>query len=336
MTDTRPVSTAFLPLLAVLAVFFGASFPFARLGVGAGASPFALVVIDLGIAAGVMAIISALSRAPWPRLRALLTSTGVGALLIGGINLSLFWGVQYATGGAAAIVYATAPLVSVLAALAFGSQIGLSGRQSLALGLGLVGVIVLVLTTAGSDVLTNFWAVVGFGIGAVCQGTGAVLLSRIKPEGEGRWGLTFQFLGAGALATCVLLVLSPRVTVPWSPAVVESIVFVALGSLVTGYVIFYELVHRAGPVRANFVTYLNPIVALVIGVAAFHEPFQPFELAGLAIILVALGLMQRSERRPSRVPEGRASEAGASPSSGHQPVTDPPVIPAPARRRAHP
>lgn len=320
MADSRPAGFAFLPLLAFLAIVFGGAFPFARLGIGAGASPFALVTIDLGIAVGVMAGISLIVRAPRPDGKGLLISMGVGALLIGGINLPLFWGVRFATGGAAAIIYATSPMVSVVATLAFGSRVGLSRYQSLALGLGLLGVIVLVLTSTGTGVLTNDWAAVGFGIGAVCQGTGTVVLSRVKPEGESRWGLTFEFLGAGLLSGCVFLLLSPHGSVSFSPAVSESILFVALGTLVAGYLVFHRVIRDVGPVRANFVTYLNPIVALVLGVMVFRESFQPFELVGLGIILAALILMQRSARRPVDVPATVAPESGPSrPSTGREP-----------------
>lgn len=293
-----------LALLGLLGLLFGASFPFARLGVQAGANPFILISLDLALAAGTMAILSSTTHGVWPTGRELATSVGIGALLIGGINLPLFWGVQYASGGAAAIVYATAPLVSILAGMILGNRLGLSVRQSAALGLGLLGVVVLVLTSAGTGVLTDSWAIAAFGAGAVCQGTGAVLLARVKPNGESRWGLTFEFLGAAVVAVGFASFLAPHATLPAVPAVFVSIAFLGFGSLVGGYLIFHDLVRRWGPVRANLVTYLNPVVALVIGVAAFREPFQAFELIGLAIILVALLLLQVPIRRPTPRPLG--------------------------------
>ena len=304
-----------LALLGVLSLLFGASFPFARLGVAAGANPFALISIDLGLAAGTMAMVSWVTRDRWPETRELVTSIGVGALLIGGINLTLFWGVQYASGGAAAIVYATSPLVSILAGRVLGNRVGLSSRQSTALGLGLLGVVVLVLTSTGTGVLTDPWAIAAFGLGATCQGTGAVLLSHIKPNGESRWGLTFEFLGAAVLAVGFAALLAPHATISAIPAVVESMLFIVFGTLVGGYLIFHELVRRSGPVRANLVTYLNPVVALAIGVAVFREPFQPFELVGLAIILVALLLLQTPIRRP--IPTTAPPEVVELPSGAH-------------------
>lgn len=300
--------------LGVLAVLFGGAFPFARLGVGAGGNPFTLITVDFAIAVVVMLAVSLLTRSPHPTARDLATSMGVGALLIGGINLPLFWGVQYATGGAAAIVYALSPMLSVLFGLALGKRAGLTLGQSLAMGLGLLGVVVLVLTSAGTGVLTSVWAIVAFGVGATCQGTGSVVAARLKPAGETQWGLTFEFAGGGVASALVMGSLTPTIALPDSLAVLASILFVSLGTLVAGYVIFHDLVHRAGPVRANLVTYLNPIVAIAIGVAAFSEPFEPLELAGLVLILIALVLLQRPSRRPSVAPRAAPRES-ADPSS---------------------
>lgn len=302
MAESNGVRSRSLALLGLLGVLFGASFPFARLGVAAGANPFILISLDLGLAAGTMAILSWITHDRRPAARELAKSVGIGALLIGGINLSLFWGIQYASGGAAAIVYATAPLVSILAGLILGNRAGLSMRESAALGLGLLGVVVLVLTSAGTGVLTDSWAIVSFGVGAACQGTGAVVLARVKPNGESRWGLTFEFLGAAVVAVGIAALFAPHTTLPAVPAVAESIVFLVFGTLVGGYLIYHELVRRSGPVRANLVTYLNPIVALAIGLAVFREPFQPFELVGLTVILVALLLLQIPIRRPTGRP----------------------------------
>jgi drug/metabolite transporter (DMT)-like permease len=292
MTESHRGDPVALLMLAGLGIIWGATFPVARLGIGAGANPFVLVTVDLLLATLLMALVSGATRSVRPGRRDLVVSASVGALLIGGINLPLFWGEQFATGGAAAIVYATAPLVSILAAWSLGSRLGLSWVQRGALAVGILGVIVLTLTSIGTDVLTNGWAIAGFAIGAVCQGTGAVLFGRWKPHGESRWGLTFELLGASAVALIALPFAARAYTLPLTTSVVVSMLFVAVGTLALGYLLFFELVRRAGPVRANVVTFLNPIVALAVGVLLFGEAFQAFELAGLGIVLVALGMIE--------------------------------------------
>jgi drug/metabolite transporter (DMT)-like permease len=318
LTDVHRGDSVVLFLLVALGVVWGATFPVARLGIGAGANPFVLVTVDMVIAAATLAVVSAATRARLPARKELGLSAAVGALLIGGINLPLFWGEQYATGGAAAIVYATSPLVSVVAARALGARLGLSWLQRGALALGLLGVFVLAFTSLGTDVLTNGWAIGAFGLGAVCQGTGAVLFARWKPAGENRWGLTFEMMGAAAVALVALPLAASSDSLPLSAPVLVSVLFVAFGTLVLGYLTFFELVRRAGPVRANVVTFLNPIVALAVGVALLAEAFQAYELVGLAIVLVALGMLEGPAIASSRRTGARTSEqSGPSVGSTH-------------------
>ncbi len=304
--------------LAGLGALWGATFPIARVALTAGADPFVVVTIDLFLAAAVMAGLAAASRTPWPGARPVLRSLGIGALLIGGINLPLFWGEQYATGGAAAIVYATAPLVSLAAVAVAGRTPSVGRLGGPALALGLFGIVFLTVTSGGTGVLSSPWAVAAFSLGAVCQGTGTVLLARTKPGGEDRWGLSFEFLGGSAAALAVLPVFVTSGAFPLDASVVFSVAYIALGTLVVGYTVFFALVRRVGPVRANLVTYVNPLAALAVGVVAFAEPFDPFELVGLAAVLVALAWLHRpvrsSDRPPTgawgpRAPDGRSTSA---------------------------
>jgi probable blue pigment (indigoidine) exporter len=297
-------------MLVVLGVLWGATFPVARLGVDAGADPFLLVTIAFGIAAVVSAPVAAARRSPFPSGRALAESAGVGALLIAGINLPLFWGERFATGGVASIVYATAPMVSIafVALLGTGERVGARGGFALLLGLG--GVAFLAFASGGAAVRSP-WGLVAFGVGALCQGAGAVTLGKLRPQGEGAWGETFQFVGGGGVSLAVLALAAPTLSIRWSLPVVVSVVYVGVASLAVGYALFFELVRRHGAVGANQVTFLNPVVALVVGVVVLAEPFAPEEGAGLALILLALALLHLPRRRPQPTPDrpgGRPAE----------------------------
>jgi drug/metabolite transporter (DMT)-like permease len=296
-----------LPRLVLLGILWGATFPISRLGVAAGANPFVLVTIAFGIAAAVSAPAAVASRSPFPSWRSLAESAGVGALLIGGINLPLFWGERFATGGVASIVYATAPMVSLAFVwlLRTGERFG--ARTGFALVLGLGGVVVLALASGGAAI-TNPWGLVSFGIGAVCQGTGAVALGRLRPRGEGAWGETFQFVGGGIASLAVVAVLAPKISIAWSASVVVSVLYVGVVSMVIGYALFFDMIRRHGAVEANQVTFLNPVVALVLGVVVFAEPFAIEEIGGLALILLALALLHLPgpPRPSSRTPSGGA------------------------------
>jgi len=93
--------------------------------------------------------------------------------------------------------------------------------------------------------------------------------------------------------------------------VIGSVAYFSLASLVLGYTIFFDLIRRAGAVTANLVTFLNPVVALAVGVVAFGEMFQSVELVGLGIVLLALVLLQPAFRFPTRRGPARAGPPSA-------------------------
>ncbi len=293
-------SSSGIAQLALLGAIWGVTFPIARVGVQAGADPVLLVALDLLLATAVMASAAAVTRTQLPHLREMAQSAGLGALLIGGINLTLYWGLQFATGGTASIVYATAPILSLVVLVILRAPVEIRLRQGAALAIGLGGVVLLGIATTQGSLVAGLGALAAFGLGAACQGTGAVLVARSRPHGENRWGLTSQFVGGAVAAFVLLPLLSRSPTLAISAATVGSIAFVGVVTMAFGYSLFFSMIQRFGAIRANQVTFLNPVVALVIGVFAFGEGFQPIEAVALACIVVALGLLQpRTKPRPS-------------------------------------
>jgi len=53
-----------------------------------------------------------------------------------------------------------------------------------------------------------------------------------------------------------------------------------------GLLVFFRLIAIAGPGRASVITYVNPLVAVVVGVLALGERLTPVSIAGLVLILI--------------------------------------------------
>ena len=68
------------------------------------------------------------------------------------------------------------------------------------------------------------------------------------------------------------------------------------------------LIDLAGPSRASIITYINPIIALALGIVFLDESPGPGSLAGLALILLGSFLATRSERSEQ---EGQVSGGGS-------------------------
>ena len=54
---------------------------------------------------------------------------------------------------------------------------------------------------------------------------------------------------------------------------------------VLGLVIFFQLIAEAGPSRASIITYVNPVVAVVVGVLLLREHVGFMTVLGLLLIL---------------------------------------------------
>ncbi len=72
---------------------------------------------------------------------------------------------------------------------------------------------------------------------------------------------------------------------------------VGLGFTGTGvaYVLYYYIIQQMGAVRASTVTYLPPLVALVIGCALAREPFRALDIVAMIIILCGVYVIQFPE-----------------------------------------
>jgi len=72
------------------------------------------------------------------------------------------------------------------------------------------------------------------------------------------------------------------------PGSAALLALVVLGVVCTalGLVVFFQLIAEAGPNRASLITYVNPLVAVAVGVVALHEHVGAATLTGLLLILV--------------------------------------------------
>src|SRR5439155_22944401 len=72
------------------------------------------------------------------------------------------------------------------------------------------------------------------------------------------------------------------------PGSAALLALVVLGVVCTalGLVVFFQLIAEAGPNRASLITYVNPLVAVAVGVGALHEHVGAATLTRLLLILV--------------------------------------------------
>ncbi|TGD95027.1 DMT family transporter [Methylobacterium nonmethylotrophicum] len=282
----RPMTPSEWGLLLGLSVLWGGSFFFVGVALRA-LPPLTLVVLRVGLAAAILALVLRARGLPLPRGAIVWRAFFGAALLNNAVPFCLIaWGQTQIASGLAAILNATTPLFGVLVAHALTDDERLTPGRLAGVLAGLSGVAVMV----GPSVLA--------GLGAEALAQGAVLLAALSYAFAGLYGRRFKRLGVPPLsaaagqvtaASLLLLPLALVIDRPWTLAMppgsaVAAVLGLAALSTALAYVIFFRLLASAGATNLMLVTFLIPASALLLGALVLGEPVVARQLLGMALI----------------------------------------------------
>jgi drug/metabolite transporter (DMT)-like permease len=255
-------------------------------------SPAMLVFLRSGIAALALVPLAAARgelRLLLPRWRPL--------LLFAAIEIALPWlalssAERRVSSSLAALLLAAVPFTAVaIAAATGGERFGSRRIAGLFVGIGGVGAIVGLDIGHTSGVGIAEMAVVILGYAA-----GPWVLSRYLSD--------LPSLGVIAASLAVTTIVYAPVAALQLPSslpsgrVLASIAGLAVVCTALGFVLFFELIAEVGPVRSTVITYINPAVAALLGVAVLSERFTAGMAVGFALVLAGSVLATGSARRP--------------------------------------
>lgn len=187
----------------------------------------------------------------------------------------------------AAIVIATAPLIVALLAIRFEPSERVRGRRFAGLLVGLVGVAALVGVHlgAGSDQLFGIGLVL---VAATGYAIGPMVLRRHFADLDPIASMAASMVIAAALLTPIAALRAPESSP--SPGALLAVLVLALLCTAAAMVLMAILVVEAGAGRALLVTYVNPVIAVALGVVFLGESPGVGSLAGLLLILAGTWL----------------------------------------------
>jgi len=190
------------------------------------------------------------------------------------------------------LLVAAVPLVAAFVARAVGHGERLSRARSVGLALGFAGVGALVgLDVRGGDLLS----VGEVAVVVVCYATAPLIASR--------WLADVPATGVTAVSLAVTAVVylpfgAPGLEVP-SGRVVVAVLVLTLACTVAALLAFFALIAEAGPQRALVITFVNPAVALLLGIWLLSEPLTRGALVGFPLIVAGCVLATRATAAPS-------------------------------------
>ena len=212
-------------------------------------------------------------------------------------HLLFAWAEQYVSSSLASIYNAVTPIMTALmATLAF--RVERLGRgQAVGVLVGIAGVIVIIAPWRYAALTGDLWGQLACLGAAVCYGF-TFSYTRRHLSGLPIAGATFAFLNIG-IGGVIMLLLTP--VLAWQPVSLSwpiVLSLVTLGALGTGLAYIWNInVLRAwGPTNASTVTYVTPVVGVVLGVMVLAETFSWHEPVGALLVLVGILLTQKRIR----------------------------------------
>jgi drug/metabolite transporter (DMT)-like permease len=293
------VTRSALPRIALLALIWGSAFLWIKLA-DRGFSPVEVTLARLALGAAVLFAIVLGRRDQVPRSARVWAHIAVAALFANAVPYLLFAvAEQSVSSSTAGIINATTPLWTVVLALAVRHQKGVTSWQAAGLIIGFAGTVLIFTpwTTAGG--LTSTGALECLAA-SISYAVSYIYMDRfLARRGIGPVVLSACQLGAAsvmlAIALAVTGVRTPHVTA------VSVAAIAVLGVIGTGfaYVLNYQIITSEGATVASTVTYLLPVVAIVLGVLVLDESITVAALSGIALVLVGVALTRRRAKPAS-------------------------------------
>lgn len=283
----------FLIILSLIALYFlwGTTYLAMRIGL-LGFPPFLMAGIRFLLAGSILYTVLRLRGSAAPSRAQWLASALIGILLLAIGNAGIVFAEQWVSTGLASVCVAAVPLWTALFA-------GLLGRwptrlESLGLGLGFIGVIILNL---GNGLWGNPLGATALLLAPMGWALGSVLSYRVSLP-RGMMSSAAEMLAAGVVLVIMSLGLrerAPNLTI--APSLWAIAFLTIFGSLVAFSAYGYLLRH-VRPVLATSYAYVNPMVAVGLGALLAGENLTPLEIVAILITLSGVVLVTTGRARP--------------------------------------
>lgn len=251
--------------------------------------------------AGLAAVV-AWRRSTFPRERRLwfwMALLGITNTLLPFALIS--WGEQHIDSAVAAILNGTVPLFTMVIAHLFLKDDRMTLPRIIGLILGFVGVVVLM----GHDLDLSQPAGSVLGQAAVLLAAmlyaGSAVLARRTLHGIDPLVQALVPVLSATSAAWFLAAMIEGVELPTLPITWFALAWLGLLGSCVAYLLYFFLLHNVGPTRTTLVTYIFPVVGLVLGVAFLNESLDLGLAIGALLIIAGIAIVNLRPR-PTRAP----------------------------------
>lgn len=301
MTTTQPTPSS--PLVVTLkflalALLWGSSFFFIKIALQT--LTWGQVAWSRVVAGGVfMVVVWLLTREKLPKDKVAWFHICFAGIIGIGIPFIFFpWAEQYISSATATIYNGLTPIMTTIVAVYILRVEKLNAMRLFGVLVGLVGLVVIIGPWNITDFGGAFWGQIAAISAALLYGISGTWLKKfVFPRGVSARAVSIIEVGAAAIFILLLTpVLTPGpMTIDWST--VLAIGIIGFGGTGIAYIWFNDVLDVWGPTRASGVTYVMPIVGVLLGVVFLGETLHWNEPVGGAIVIAGVLVMRLQPKK---------------------------------------
>jgi drug/metabolite transporter (DMT)-like permease len=296
----RPALAGELVLLLLLAVLWGASYSFIKLGV-ATITPITLIAARTLIAGVLLFSIMRWRGIDLPRDRAIWSRFVVQACLNSVIPWTLIaWGERFVDAGLATILNSAAPIFAFLFTALVTRHEVVTPRKFLGVVAGMAGILLIVGGSALDHVGQRLLAEIAIVIATICYACGAIFSRGFKGLDPMVPAVGSLFCGTAMLIPLSLVCERPWTSVP-SAGSILALLALAVFSTAAAFVIYFRLIQTLGSVGTTAQAYLRVPIGVALGVALLGETLAPTAWVGLTCVVLGVAAMTVPARTARKI-----------------------------------
>ncbi|MFZ5551046.1 MAG: drug/metabolite exporter YedA [Pseudomonadota bacterium] len=220
-----------------------------------------------------------------------------GALMLGGGMGGTAVAETSVGSGLVVAFIAVLPLMIALVNLCYGIKPG--RMEAAGIAVGLVGVLML---TQGASFQASTHGLIAVTVACLSWSIGSVLSQRTLPLAPGAMGFASEMLCGGLVLMGLALLVGEAPVWPPEPVAMGAWIYlVVFGSLIA-FNAYMVLLAQASAGLASSYAFVNPVIAMLLGVAIANETVTGYEWAAVAVVLAGVVLLvgSRSKQEPGQ------------------------------------
>lgn len=261
--------------------------------------PLVLVSTRFLLSGSIMLLAGRILGVPLPRGRELAQTAWNGLLILGIGNACLTFAEVWIPSGLAALIVTTSAfwMVGVEALLPGGERLHFPTTAGLTVGC--LGAALLLAPGSGGGLRGPLlWGFLVLQFGCLAWSYGSIRQRRMSKQAHPMIGGAIQQLTAG-LAFLPPALLIPSQPVVWKSRGVAAMLYLVVFGSIVGYSSYVYALEKLPVALVSIYTYINPIVAVLLGWLFYRESFGAREALAMAVIFVGVALVKRYSRPPT-------------------------------------